>query len=243
MKLFGIRLGSSAKAVLLVGFISALGVGSLRAQVYTDTLADLMDPNGTYNSLTIDDKTFSQFNIVGSGLTSFDPANIIVTAYVNSGIEYLTWSGNISFTGGGPSTADLLLNYVVTSSAGSIDMIDQAYTGTATGNGLLAISETVATGSFGGTVVGSSQLSNYDLSDPPAEFNDYLTIQPPQTLLYVTKDIALAIPNDSLTLVTVSQVTQSFHQIPIPEPATLLLGSLGGALLLVLRCRCAAGRG
>lgn len=222
-----------AKTALAFAFTSAVGVTSLFAQVYTDTLADLINPNGNHNSLTIDDKTFSQFGIVGSGLTSFDPANIIVTAYVNNGIDYLTWQGNISFTGGGPSTADLLLNYVVSASAGSIDMIDQAYTGTATGNGLLGITETVATGSFGGTVVGDSQLSNLDLSDPPAEMNDLLNIVPPQTLLYVTKDIVLAIPNTSLTLVSVSQVTQSFHQVP--EPGPVLLGCLAGGLLLMLK--------
>ena len=229
-----------ATVMLAFAFISAMGVSSSFAQVYTDTLADLINPNGNHNSLAIDDKTFSQFSIVGSGLTSFDPANIIVTAYVNGGIEYLTWQGNISFTGGGPSTADLVLNYVVSASAGSINMIDQAYTGTATGSGLLAISETVATGSFGGTVVGDSQLSNLDLSDPPAEFNDVLNIVPPQTLLYVTKDITLAIPNSNLTLVTVSSVTQSFHQIPEPGPA--LLGCLAGGLLLMLKWQRQVGR-
>jgi hypothetical protein len=222
-----------ATTMLAVVFTSTAGVTSLFAQVYTDSLADLINPHGNYSSLTIDDKTFSQFSIVGSGLTSFDPANIVVTAYVNNGIDYLTWAGNISFTGGGPSTADLVLNYVVSASAGSINMIDQAYTGTATGSGLLAISETVATGSYGGTVVGNSQLSNVDLSDPPAEFNDNLNIVPPQTLLYVTKDITLAIPNSNLTLVTVSQVTQSFHQVP--EPGTVLLGCLAGGLLLLLK--------
>jgi len=224
-----------AKGMLAFALTSAVGSSSLLAQVYTDTLADLINPNGVYSSLTIDDKTFSHFSIVGSGLTSFDPANIIVTAYANNGIEYLSWRGNISFTGGGPSTADLLLNYVVSASAGTIDMIDQAYTGTATGNGLLAITETVATGSFGGTVVGDSQLSNYDLSDPPAEFNDVLNIVPPETLLFVTKDISLAIPNSNLTLVTVSQVTQSFHQVPEPDP--MLLGSLVSGLLLMLKFR------
>ena len=239
MKLVTKQAKRLAITILAFALTSAVGVSSLFAQVYTDTLADLINPNGNYNSLTIEDKTFSDFNIVGSGLTSFDPANIIVTVYANNGIDYLTWQGNISFTGGGPSTADLLLNYVVSASAGSIDMIDQAYTGTATGNGLLAITETVATGSFGGTIVGDSQLSNYDLSDPPAEFNDILNIVPPQTLLYVTKDIALAIPNTSLTLVTISQVTQSFHQVP--EPGTALLGSLGGGWLLFLKWRRQAG--
>jgi hypothetical protein len=203
---------------------------------FTASLANLVANNG---SLSIGDKTFSGFSILGSGLTSFDPSAITVTASESGGVDYLTWSGSIGLAGGGPQIADLKLNYIVSASAGTINMIDQAYTGSASGSGLLAIDETVATGSFGGTVVGSSHLNNVDLSDPPAEANDLLDIIPPQALLYVTKDISLAIPNTDLTLVTISQVTQSFHQV-VPEPTTVLAGALlllplGASTLRILR--------
>jgi hypothetical protein len=87
-------------------------------------------------------------------------------------------------------------------------------------------------------IVGSSHLTGYDISDPPAEANDMLNIVPPETLLYVTKDISLAIPNDDTTQVTISQVTQSFHQVP--EPTTVLAGALlllpfGASTLRILR--------
>jgi hypothetical protein len=117
-------------------------------------------------------------------------------------------------------------------------MIDQAYTGSAQGGGLLAIDETVATGSFGGEIVGNSSLSGVNLSEPPAEGSDNLNIVPPETLLYVTKDITLAAPDGDTVLVTISQVTQSFHQVP--EPTTMIAGALlllplGASTLRILR--------
>jgi len=114
----------------------------------------------------------------------------------------------------------------VTASAGAIYMIDQAYTGSAQ-NGLLSVDETVATGSFGGTVVAYSHLSTGDLSDPPAEANDLLNIIPPQSSLYVTKDILLGV-GSAVGLISITQVTQSFHQgpAPVPESPTVIAGAL-----------------
>jgi hypothetical protein len=225
------------KTMLVFGFTSAIGVIPLFAQVTNSgTLANLA--NG--GTLSIDDKTFSGFSYTPTGLTSFDPSQIIVTATENGGIDYLTWSGNISLvSGGGIGSADLLLDYIVTSTDGQIDMIDQAYTGSAI-NGALAVDEIAATGAFGGTVVGSSHLQIGDFSDPPAETNDVLNIVPPETALYVTKDIAFAVTSEGGGFITISQVTQSFHQVP--EPTAMLLGSLGGGLLLFLRLRRQARR-
>jgi hypothetical protein len=176
-------------------------------------------------TVSIGDKTFSGFSYTESGLTSFDAANISVTAYENGGVDYLTWSGNISLIGVN-ATANLKLNYIVTASAGAIFMIDQAYTGSAQ-NGLLSVDETVTTGSFGGTVVGYSHLQTADLSDPPAEANDLINIVPPRSSLYVTKDILLGV-GAPLGFISISQVTQSFHQgpAPVPEAPTVIAGAL-----------------
>ncbi len=234
MKLFGNPINGLVKAALVCGFISVMGAAPLFAQVYTGTLADLAATGG---SLTVGDKTFSGFSYVASSdLTSFDPSQITVMAGIGSdGVYYLTWSGNIALATFGTAVADLKLNYIVSASAGSIVMIDQAYTGSAQGGGLLAVDETAALGSFGGIIVGQSHLTALDVSDPPAEINDVLNIVPPQTLLYVTKDIALAAIAPAGSLVTISQVSQSFHQVP--EPGTLLLAGLGGGLLLFLKSR------
>jgi hypothetical protein len=112
-------------------------------------------------------------------------------------------------------------------------MIDQSYAGSAN-NVMLAIDETAAIGAFGGTIAGYSHLDLTDLGEPPVEIN----ISPsPQAVLYVTKDIALAVipPTGGSGSVTITEVEQSFHQVP--EPNAMLLGSLGGGLLLFLRSR------
>jgi hypothetical protein len=234
MKLVGIRIGCLAETALLVGFMTVTGAGSLSAQIYTDTLADLATHGGT---LSVGDKTFSGFSYLASSqLTSFDPTQITVTASIGSdGTYYLTWSGNIALATFATAAADLKLNYIVMASGGSISMIDQAYTGSAQGGGLLAVDETAALGSFGGQIVGQSHLTALDVTDPPAEINDVLNIVPPQTLLYVTKDITLAAGAPGGSLVTISQVAQSFHQVP--EPDSMLLGSLVGGLLFLLGLR------
>jgi len=225
------------KTILVFGFTAAMGSTPLFAQVTNSgTLAGLT--NG--GTLSIGDKTFSGFSYQASDLTAFDPTNIIVTATETNGIDYLTWSGNISLVSGGIATADLLLNYIVTANRGTINMIDQAYTGSAI-NGFLAVDETAAIGAFGGPVAGYSHLQIGDFSDPPPEALDLLDIVPPETVLYVTKDMGFGVTSANGGFITISQVTQSFHQVP--EPSAMLLGSLGGGLLLFLRLRRQARRG
>src|SRR5664280_725955 len=92
-KLFRNLSEHAVKTLLVFSFTSTMVVTPLFAQViYTGTLADLA--NG--GTLSIGDKTFSGFSYQASGLTSFNANNIIVTASESGGIDYLTWSGNIS---------------------------------------------------------------------------------------------------------------------------------------------------
>ena len=115
MKLFQAPIKSLVKTMLVFGFVSAMGAAPVRAQVYTGTLAGLAANGG---ALTIDDKTFSGFSYQDSGLTGFDPTAITVTASESGGVDYLTWSGNMSFVSTGIATADLVLNYIVTANPG-----------------------------------------------------------------------------------------------------------------------------
>ena len=217
--------------------IGILAASATSVFAQTSSLASLA--NG--GTLTIDHKIFSGFSYQASGLTTFDPNQIFVTATDSGGVDYLTWTGNMSLSSGGFATADLVLNYIVTVTPGGtpIDWIDQSYGGTAT-NALLAIDETAATGSFGGTVVGYSHLEIGDFSDPPAEpvQGDNLIINPSQSVLYVTKDIGFGVLGGGFA--TVNQVEQSFHQVP--EPSAMLLGSLGAGLLLIMTSRRRASR-
>jgi hypothetical protein len=196
-------------------------------------------------TISVDDKIFSGFSYAASGLTSFDPNAIIISVSQDtSGVDYLTWSGNISLSSAGTASADLVLMYIVQATGGSINLIDQSYTGSAQ-HGSLAVDETAAIGSFGGAPAGSSHLQVGDTSDytgylPPIgpEGNDNLTIIPPETLLYVTKDIALGVTSSGGGFITISAVTQSFHQVP--EPTTVIAGALlllplGASTLRILR--------
>ena len=192
------------------------------------TLASLTGQNG--GSISIGDKTFSGFYYSATGnLGGFDASQIMVTATIDdAGVYFLNWTGLIQTT----SSGDLLLQYVVTASAGMISMIDQSYTG----GGILRIDETVATGSFGGPVAAQSHLTgtfNSEFTGPN------LYVNPAQTTLYVTKDIALA-TSDTVDLSSISRVSQSFHQTAVPEPSTVVAGALlllpfGVSTLRILR--------
>jgi len=235
MKIFEAQKKGLVKKVLLVGFASAMAVAPVFAQtIYT--LGDLVSSGGT---LTIDDKTFSNFawQTADAGLNS-QAANLIVTTSSSGGVDYLDFSGAISvdnISGNGTLMGDLILSYTVTANPGAINMIDQQYTplaGTTTNSGQIVIGETVA---YNGVTVANSTLSLNppDLSDPQPEPGDNLNINPAENQLAVTKDILIAAYAGNM--VGLTNVEQSFHQVP--EPGTMLLGSLGGGLLLFLRSR------
>jgi hypothetical protein len=199
----------------------------------SDTLANLAGTPGAI--LTIGDKTFSDFSYTESGLTGFDPTAFSVVATEDGGGYYLTWSGNVVLFSESLATANLSLEYIVTASAGTINSIDLSYTGDALGGGSFTVDETADTGSFdgtGGTLVGSINLG--DIVD-----TGNFPIRPSQSVLYVTKDFSLSTSSDG-GYDTISQFGQSFQQVP--EPGTMLLGSLGGGLLLFLRSRRQARR-
>ena len=189
----------------------------------TDTLADLA--NG--GTLSIGDKVFNNFSFSESGLTSFDATKIQVTVSVTNGTYFLTWDGNMSLvSSNGPITADLLLGYSVTATAGSIDAIDASFTGSAQPNdsAFLSVDETARDAN--GNVVGSTNLDSHNRSDS-------FQINPPQTTLNITKDIGFAVSSSGF--VTISEISQSFHQVAVPEPGTaMLLGVslLGGSFFL-----------
>jgi hypothetical protein len=222
------NLSKTILAVLATGVISC-GLFCQQAQaIASSDLATLAaNPN---NSISFGDKTFDHFTFnATSGLNLFDASGITVTAGFDpvSGAFTLTYVGNISAMNlTGAFAGDLTLNYRVTATAGSIFMIDQNYTGSATSGSLLTVDETAR---VGGVNVANSHLqflivgntSLVDFSDPPAETGDSLNVNPPQSVLDVTKDILLTGTNG---VATVSQVQQSFHQLPDGGSAVALLG-------------------
>jgi hypothetical protein len=215
---------------------------------FTDSLSDLANNHG---SLTIGDKIFSGFSFQAVNLSGFNASLITVTASIGTGgVDYLTFGGNIQLAGFSFATADLLLGYSVTATHGAISMIDQRYTGGAA-NGSLLINETATSV---GAPTAHSQLSVNDVSDPnvypngnPFDIgeNDLLLVVPPQATLHVVKDLSFVIFNGApgtISQVSVSSVQQSFHQVAVPEPTTIIAGALlllpfGASTLRILRKR------
>ena len=217
--------GTVLSAVIVVSFLSA----SYAQSATTDTLQDLVSTQG---SLAIGDKVFNNFDYFPSGLTNFDASQIRVTASFSGGVYFLTFAGNMSLVSGGAATADLLLGYTVTAVNGLIDSADASYTGSAqpSGGSFLSVDETVRDSH--GNVLGTMHMDgNHNSAN--------LSIDPAQTSLNVTKDLGFGIVNGGF--VTISEVTQSFHQV-IPEAGTSILFGLGFsliALLAIRRQRCA----
>jgi hypothetical protein len=187
----------------------------------------------TNNSISIGDKTFNNFTSQPTNLTGFDPSLITVTATVVNGVYFLTYTGIISLFNATttPAVGDLLLGYRVTASAGVITSIDQDYLGgVGSGIGSLSVDEFVK--DIHGNVVGNSHLDTGDISDPAFEIgSDQPIINPPQSILDVSKDIGLSAVGvlvggvTTPGFVTISKVEQSFHQsVPDGGSAVALLG-------------------
>ena len=207
------------------------------------TLADLEATGGNTYGLTIGDKTFSNFSSTrvnqfdGNG----DPNNIYVAVSHVGTSYFLTWSGDVAealdSTGLGVS-ADLKLGYSVTATGGEIYAIDQNYTGGSSGTGIttLSVAENIIKPGTT-TVVAHSLLNDTILSTSYSDAGAIL--HPGLSSVDVTKDIhlgALGLGAD----VDISVVEQSFEQIAVPEPTTVIAGillllPLGVSTLRILR--------
>lgn len=205
---------------IVVTFAAAAIALAQAPRTLAATSDNLQDLAANHGSLAIGDKIFNNFSFQEDGLTSFDPSKIQVTVSVNDGTYYLTWDGNMNLVtanGSGPASADLVLKYTVTATAGVMDALDASFTGSVQpdGGAFVAIDETARDPN--GNVAGSTHLDNTHNSDT-------FPINPPQSQLNVTKDISFGVANGGFA--TVSEVEQSFHQV-IPEPSTLSLITVG----------------
>ena len=233
------------KLIVILAVTTMVAMIQTAQAVLTDSLGDLVNPNGNYSSLTIGDKTFSNFGFVASladaSALSSQAAGLTVTASILNGIYYLDFAGGLvvnNFHGIGDLLGDLKLTYTVTvnNPGSAINMIDQNFTPNGTlAFGQIIIGETVKNN---GVTVGNSTLTltPNDLSDPTAEAGDNLNFAGAHQLA-VTKDILI----DAFAgqLVGLSDVEQSFHQA-VPEPTTIIAGVLlllpfGASTLRILR--------
>lgn len=234
-------LNKTLTPALAIGCIAAFQTAHASLTTVPITLSSLISQG---SSISIGDKTFSDFGYVPTGSVSFDPSLISVSASIDdNGVYYLDWSGVIgvnNLLGSDLLIGDVKLSYSVTANAGSIIMIDQSYTPNVTSSPAkagdsISIGETVTTP--GGVTVANSTLTLTDLSDPTAEAGDNLNFDPQQKL-NVVKDIFMSAAGGDF--VGLSDVKQSFHQTAVPEPSTVVAGALlllpfGVSTLRILR--------
>jgi hypothetical protein len=112
-----------------------------------------------------------------------------------------------------------------------MDSIDDSFTGSSQpfASSFLAIDETARDSH--GNVVGLTHLENSQHSNTSA-------LSSPQSTLAVTTGVGFGISNSGLD--TVTEISESFHQTAVPEPATTMLfgsGLLSGVLYLRRRRR------
>jgi VPDSG-CTERM motif len=221
-----------SKTILAVLATGVLSCGLLCQQAQAITTSDLGSLIANNGSLTIGDKTFSNFTFSAmTGLSGVLASGITVTASFDSGtgIYFLSYAADLSLSniGTGTLSGDVLLGYRVTASGGNrIDYIDQRYTGGGGPNSFLRVDETI---NAGAGILGASHLSApLDTSDFPGseetiEGDNLFPIGGPQPFLNVSKDIHLSVVGAGD--VSLSLVEQSFHQsVPDGGSAVALLG-------------------
>jgi len=179
----------------------------------SDTLQGLADGG----SLESGGVTFTGFSYQASGLTGFDPENILVTASTVDNVATLTIDGSIGMTVSTSATGMLTFAYSVKTASGSISLIAQSYAGGGNPNGAYAIMIDERAGTPGGYGLANSYLDAGDVSDPFAEVGDNLIVQLNPAMLRVVTKVILT--SSQPASVAVSELTQSFTLVgTTPNP-------------------------
>ena len=193
-----------------------------RAQIVLGPSISLSDlTNG--EDLIVGDKQFTDFSISGD----FQASQVSVIPISENGNFGIRFSGPFV---AGDNAMDMILGYKV-SVTNSPDLISAAnllFNGTVVGPGLAEVVEQVFTNNneFAGQMyVFASATTN--------KLFDSLAIQPPQTLLTLSKDVIVEATLPAFA--TISTIDQSFTQVP--EPSTVALMAAGFAGLVCLRRR------
>lgn len=213
---------------MLTAFALALFSGSsTQAQTFFPPSVNLSSLTNVGASLLVGDKLFSHFDITG-----YNAHSIHVEGIEENGSDF-----GIQFTGpivANNSAMDITLSYQVnvTNSANLISAANLSFNGVVVGGvGIAQVTEQVYTNTsffYGQMNVFATQSSS--------NLSTSMTITPPQAQLNLDKDVlvySISLPAFS----SITTINQSFVQVQIPEPSTIVLAIAGLTGLLLLRRR------
>jgi hypothetical protein len=182
-------------------------------------------------SLQVGDKLFSEFDFRFDGSPQnsggFPASSVLVSPLLNQ------FGLGISFQlpplfAASNETKDVVLKFSV-QVVGSDNLISDAHlaiTSSATGSAFADVAESITTGGFGGTSIGSLDVAN-PTNSPLLASTIFST---PQNQIWVEKDISVVAFGTGINdRAVISIVDQTFSQVP--EPSTIALMVTGVVLL------------
>lgn len=232
-------------AVLLLG----IGVGNSRAQITN------LSGGGSINyaaltttnlSVQIGDKLFGNFGFSYIDTDGNPGDDLIASNLVLSALSNQVGFGvslQLPLVATGTVIKDLKIQFTATVLDPNKKISDMHldFTGSASGNGIGEVSESVFTNGFGSGNIGNLALTLNSAGFVPPNGEDSVIFSNAQTMIWIQKDIFVsgnpnAIPdgNPPSDFASITIVNQTFSQIP--EPSTIAL-ALGGVVAFLFARR------
>jgi len=201
--------------------------------------------NNTTESVLIGDKLFSNFSFQYVDTDGNMGDDLSASALVLSALSNQVGFGisvQLPLVATGPTIKDITLQFsaTVTNSDNKISDVHLDFTGSASGNGLAEVSESIFTNGFGVGNLANLGLSKNAGGFIPPNGEDTAIFSIPQSKIWVEKDIFVSGNPDSLPptpndFASITIVNQTFSQIP--EPSSIMLALAGMVAFLFVRRR------
>lgn len=231
------------KSLILIAAATLAASTAFGSACVGDSLADYM---ASGFSCTIGNLEFSNFTYSGTASPSGDAigaASIEVTLFDSSGFTFTSGWDVTTQEDGNSSFQDSVIGYSVQTVNGqaTIEDLGLGFNGSVTGNGVASVTEQYCLGTTAG-VGACVDPPTLGVSDPPGTTSNDVVFGLVSELS-VSKDIDVTSGVDywsggyQASTANISTVTNSFSQISVPEPVSMLMMGGGLVLLGVIRRR------